>query len=569
MKKALIVLILIFASAAALLTLGLLFAFPGASEPRGASVLYWELDGPLAEASGNSPSLFPSTTADLTLAEAYSALRRARTDSRIRRLAVYFRSPTFGLAKAEELRRQFELLRQAGKPVACFLESAGEGTNGTLPYFVASACDTIALAPAGELNLLGLYAEGLFVRSTLDKLRITPNFTSAGIYKSAIETYTRSDRSAAAEQAVTAVLNHDFETLVASIAERRSLSPLRVAEIIDRGLFGAAEALQERLVDELLYPDEFLEQIHRLEDQELQRVNIQDYAARTTGSGPRIAVVFASGVIMRGASDSGGLWGERVVGSDDLVDCLDAVAEDEDINAVVLRVDSPGGSALASDLMLRALDRLATKKPLVASLSDVAASGGYYIVSHAPVIVAESTTLTGSIGVFSGKLVTGRFESELLGIDRDPLKRGSNADIYSSNTAFSPAQAALMQSRVDEIYERFLGHVTKGRKLNRDEAHALAQGRIWSGHHAFENRLVDHVGGLDLALELAAKAAGIEPSRVVPVYLPEAPSLFDQLTSLRSATRVSGFEAMRRELLPREPAALELAPSLAKLVHPF
>lgn len=569
MKRALLLaaLLLVFAVFLAFLAVVLLFSWDG--PPAAAGVLGWRFSGSLPEEAPGAEISLLGYRAQLTMAEAYAALRAARADARIDTVAVTIDDPDIGLAKAEEIWRLLAALRAAGKDVPCYLETAGEGSNGTLAYFLATACTTITLAPAGELNLLGLYSEGVFFRSTLDKLQIQPNFSAAGAYKSAIEVYTRSDHSAQAEEAIDAILDHDYELIVSTIAARRGLDPAAVRKLIDRAPLSAQEGLDAGLIDAIQYQDEYRARV-RGDRPASDEVELATYARQSSGTGGTVAVVFARGGIGRGESGRGGFSGEATLGSDDFAETLRRVGDDDSIDAVVLRVDSPGGSALASDLILREVDLLAKRKPLVASLSDVAASGGYYIVAHAPTIVAESSTITGSIGVFFGKLVTSGLERNLLGVTRDPLKRGANSDLYSSSIPFSPEQVRSIQAIVDRTYETFLTHVGAGRKLTREQTHAVAQGRVWTGKAALDHHLIDHLGGLDKAIALAATAAHLpDPNYPRLRFYPEPPSLLDLLLDQQQPLFGLHLPSLRDFVDEHPPQLLELPPDLARLSRPF
>lgn len=570
MKRLLVVFASLVVLAAGLALLGILVSSGGS--PLGApEVVVWKVDGPLVEAAPPRLLPLPGYRPSLSMAEVYTALREARTDGRVKGLAIYLEDPDFGLAKAQEVRRQFGLLRAAGKFVDCYLETAGEGSNGTLAYFLATACDDVRLAPAGEVNLLGLFAQGLFLRGALDKLRVEPDFQAIGAYKSAVETYTRKGWSAPAEEAISDLLDHDYGFLLAAVAQRTGGSEEAVRGLFDGAPYTADEALAAGLVDALAYPDEFRDHLRQRVGEEPEMVALRDYAARSRGGGGKeIAVVFAQGTIVRGASGVDGWSDEAFLGSDAVSALLDRLAGDDSVAAVVFRVDSPGGSALASDLILRSVERLAAAKPLVASLSDVAASGGYYIVAAAPAIVAEGATITGSIGVFGGKLVTGRFEEELLGVSRDSLKRGANADIYSSATPFSDEQAARVQALMEQVYSTFVGHVARGRKLAPERVEAVAQGRIWSGAEAVDLGLVDEVGGLDRAIERAATAAGLDPRTGVHLaFYPRAEGLFDWLLERRRPQLPVEVRRLAAALSGHRQRLLELPPEVAALAAPF
>jgi protease-4 len=544
----------------------------------GKKLLTLRLDSPLVEYVLEPALPFPGVEPLLTLSSAYRGLAAARKDPNVVGLAIYLEDASFGLAKAQELRRQLLELGKAGKPVTCYLETAGEGGNGTLEYFVASACGSISLAPAGEINLLGMNADSPFLRGSLDKLKIEPSFLTAGTFKSAAEIFTEERHSPPARAALEALLDGFFSTVVRDIAASRKLEPEAIRAAIDRAPLLPAEALEAGLVDLVEYPDEFRERMEKARGSG-KSVALADYARAVEArspSGRRIAVVFAVGAIVRGAGGTEPFSGEVMLGSRSLARTLDDLADDDSVVAVVLRVDSPGGSALASDLILREVERLKKKKPVIVSMSDVAASGGYYIAAKATKIVAEEATITGSIGVVSGKLATGRFQEELLGITHDPLRRGGNAGLYSTLAPFDERELALMRRRIDDIYVRFLDHVAAGRGLDRAAVDAVAQGRVWTGTDAREHRLVDELGGFDRAIELARDAAGVAPEATLGLaYFPRPDSLWDWLQSRRAARldaaalsgeflrTVAGLPAAP---LPRRPAAeLVLDPAYAAL----
>lgn len=574
MKKLLIVFLLLLGIAVAATVAGIFLARQGSGSAASAShatVLTWRIDRPLVEHQAEPALPFlPSERVD-TVSQLYSALHAARGDSAVRGIGVYIQDAAMGLAKAEEVRRQLQNLRQAGKFVDCYLETAGEGSNGTLAYFLATACDRIELAPAGEINLLGLYAEGLFLKGTFAKLKIDPDFHHVGAYKSASEIFTESEHSAPAEEAINAVLDSTYGRLIQEIARARKLPAPEVRRLIDGGPYGAEEALRLKLVDALSYPDEFRERVKKRA--KANEVALQDYtpaAGRPAAFGQKkLAVVFALGTIVRGGSGQP-LSGETDLGADDIAKELRRVAEDASVAAVVLRIDSPGGSALASDLILREVEQLKKRKPVIVSMSDVAASGGYYIASKANRIVAEATTLTGSIGVLGGKFVTRRLQEETLGMTHDPLKRGANADIYSTLTPFSPEQTAKVEGAMRRVYDTFVGHVAAGRKLSREAVHAVAQGRVWTGADAQRRGLIDDLGGFDRAIELAQKAAGLPAGRKVPLaFYPEQRNWIELFQDRRDPELAAALRQFVRIARPRTPGSLELPPEALTLVRPY
>lgn len=502
-----------------------------------AKILTLTLDAPLEEQALEPTLPFFGSEQPASMSLLYRGLLAARTDPAVRGVALHIHDAAFGLAKAQELRRQIAELDRAGKPVRCYLETAGEGGNGTLEYYLASACTSISLAPAGEINLLGLYADSPFLRGGLDKLRIEPSFLTAGEFKSAGEIFTEVRHSPAARVALDALLDGFYGQIVEGIASGREQDAATVRDWVAAAPLSATKALELGLVDELAYPDEFSDSLEKPAEGEEDAPELADflaYARRESGrlpGGKRLAILYAQGAIVRGGGGSDPFASEMLLGSADIAAELRDLAEDEGVVAVVLRVDSPGGSALASDLILREVERLREIKPVVVSMSDVAASGGYYIAARATSIVAEPATITGSIGVVTGKLATGRFQEELLGITHDPLQRGANADLYSPLKPYDERQTALMRGRVNEIYGRFLDHVAAGRELDRAAVEAVAGGRVWTGTDAKAVGLVDELGGLDRAVELAREAAGVPAADKLPlVYLPKAPSFLELLS---------------------------------------
>ncbi|TNF73238.1 MAG: signal peptide peptidase SppA [Acidobacteria bacterium] len=537
----------------------------------GPSVVTLRLTEPLPDYAPAPDVPFLGIDRDYSLASIYRGLAEAREDDAVKGVSLYIQNARFGLGKAQELRDLLLSFKQREKFVDCYLETAGEGTNGTLSYYLAAACDHLSLAPAGHLNLLGLYADSAFFRGTLDKLKIEPFFSRIGPYKSAAEAYTEYEHSAAAEEALGELLDDIYDQIVSAIADGRGLEPAAVRELIDRAPLTAEEALAAGLVDELAYPDEFESRIDELAGGRSRLTALSDYGSGAPfGTTRRVAVVFAQGTIIRGRGGIDPWTQQRYLGSETLQELLRELADRPEIVAVVLRIDSPGGSALASDLMLREIESLAAHKPIVVSMSDVAASGGYYIAAKAARIITQPATLTGSIGVTGGKLMTRRFQQELLGISHDTLRRGANADFYSSLEGFTPVQLARFEELMDDVYTTFVGHVADGRSMTPDEVDAVAGGRVWTGRRAVDLGLADELGGLDTALEAARQAAGADDLSALAIdYFPRPPSLWDLLYR-RSRPLLSARRLDLEQLLePHTPQLLELPPALVRLTRPF
>ncbi|HKI87108.1 MAG TPA: signal peptide peptidase SppA [Thermoanaerobaculia bacterium] len=569
--KRLLLFFLVLAVLSSLLAAFIVFAARQSRSLGGPAVISWRVSGPFLDLAPPVTLPLPGARARGSFAMVYRALTRARTDPRVRGLAVSIEDASFGLAHAQELRDLMTSVRNAGKFVDCYLETAGAGSNGTLEYYLASACGHISLAPTGEMNLLGLYASTPFLRGTLDKLKIDPQFVHIGQFKSASETFTNSEMSEPARTALSAVLDDDYKILTDDIASSRKLPVARVLSIIDGAPYTASQALALKLVDSLSYPDEFRARIERLAGGSPRWIPLSAYShTLRSPSEPRIAVVFAQGEIVRG---SGGFdpWAGRVsIGSGGMAKILDSLSRDDSVRAVVLRINSPGGSALASDLILHSVAQLKKKKPVVVSMSDLAASGGYYMACGANKIVAEPLTLTGSIGVLGGKLVTRDFQKDLLGITHGSITRGANADFYSTLDRFTPEQMARFQDQMKAVYDQFIAHVAAGRAMSEDAVRAVAEGRVWTGKAALARGLVDELGGLSTAISVARKAAKIpSTSKVSLAFYPRPRNIFE---TLFNPSRIGLFErllSLRADLPNRPVATLEVSPFFRDLPRPF
>lgn len=569
MKKLLFIFFFLLGVAVMATVAGILLGGKRGAVGEGPTVLVWHLAGPVLEQ--REPRLpFSNSPEPASIAELYPALRAARQDSGVRGLALYIQDADLGLAKAQELRRQMMALRRAGKFVDCYLETAGEGSNGTLPYYLATACESISLAPAGDLNLLGLYTESRFLRGTFDKLKIEPDFNRVGRYKSAVESYTQTQYSPEAQEALAAVLDGYYAQIVSAISEARHKSDAEVRALIDGAPWSAQEALARGLVDRLAYPDEFKAALEKRVGRKPSWLSIEDYSPSSPIAGKRVAVVFALGEIVRGSGGAAPWTDEVYLGSDDMARVLRDVGEDRSIAAVVLRIDSPGGSALASDFILREVERLREKKPVIVSMSDTAASGGYYIAARADKIVAEPATLTGSIGIFGGKLVTRRFEEEILGVGHDTQKRGANADLYSTLQPYTPQQQVRVQQLMNGTYQTFIGHVAAGRRMSRSAVEGVASGRVWTGAAAQRIGLVDELGGLDRAVELARQQAHIGAGETVGLdFYPPPPSWLDLFVEKRQPRLPAALADVVKSLEKTPPHLLELPPEVARIARPF
>ena len=430
-------------------------------------------------------------------------LDRAAHDDRVRALVLHVQDLDWGWGRLSEVRDAVARVAAAGKPVYAVLESGGDAE-----YFLASVARVVAIPPATTLGVDGLSASATFIRGTLDKLDIHPNFAHAGEYKSGIEFYTRGDMSAPAREALEALLDDTFRVLVDSLARSRRLPRDSLLRLIDEGPFTASEAQRAGLVDRLAYADQVDSMAVLQAGPGAEAVTLAHYDDRSPVHwGARVAYVSASGTIASGRSrfqPDGG----QVLGAETLIQALHEVRERHAIKAVVLRIDSPGGEESAADDIWHEVKRLAATKPVIVSMSDLAASGGYYIAAPASRIVAQPATITGSIGVYAGKLnILGLYRK--LGLNVETVSRGRHAGLLSPFRDFTPEESARFQAQLEDAYRLFLGRVAEGRRLPEAAVDSVARGRVWSGHAARPCALVDSLGGILTAFHLAVRRAGL------------------------------------------------------------
>jgi protease-4 len=440
---------------------------------------------------------------------------RAAQDPQVKGLVLRVGPLEAGWARVQDLRDALVRFRETGKPSWAHLEFAGN-----LEYYLATGCERIAAAPTGMLNVSGLAAEVTFFRGTLDKVGVQAQFEGVGKYKNAPDQFTETGFTGPHREQMESLVDSLFEQYVAVVAESRDLSEERVRAIIDEGPFDVAVAAEKGLVDALLYRDEIDERLPGG-----QRVGPARYVKGARGFGfdgrPKLALVYALGEIMPGESSEVPFGGGSSAGADTISRGLRQAARDSSIRAIVLRVDSPGGVGVAADAVWREVGRARLKKPVIVSMGDAAASGGYYIAMNGDAILAQPGTITGSIGVFSGKFsMRGLYEK--LGLSHETVRRGRHAALFSSWDPWTEEERAKVRALNESFYETFIKKAAEGRQRTPEEIDAVAQGRIWTGTQALENGLVDRLGGLDAAVAVAREKAGIRPGQAVElVVLPE------------------------------------------------
>jgi len=494
-------------------------------------ILVLELAGEIPErAPFTIPLPFFEENTPLTVSDIWRLLRAAETDSRIKAVALMPGGVRAGWAKLQEIHADLERLAKTGKPVAAYLRSPS-----AREYYLATAAGSIGMPPEDLLDLKGLRAELSFFKGTLDKLGVQVEIEHAGKYKDFGDMFTRSAMSPETREVLTSVLDEIYGQLTAAIAAGRKRNPEQVRAMIDEGPFLARQAHAKGLVDSLVYEDQLFEDLEkRTGGARLGRVSARDYlksvSSRDGQGGPNhVALVVAAGSITRARET--GLEQDAGIQAPAFVRLLRQVGEDAAIRAVVVRVDSPGGESFASDEIWREMNRLSRRKPLVISMSDEAASGGYYISMTGDPIVAYPGTFTGSIGVFFGKLnLRGLYDK--LGVKKQLITRGRFAAIDSDYEPLSPAARQKLREGVDDNYKVFVEKVAEARKRKFQEVEPLAQGRVWLGSQAKRLQLVDELGGLDRALELAREKAGIPRREAITlVVYPPKRSLFERLMS--------------------------------------
>jgi protease-4 len=451
------------------------------------------------------------------------SLQKAKRDPRI--TSVLLLPSTLELpfwAKVQELRDAIVDFRQSGKTVVAFLEYGGDRE-----YYLASAADRVFLLPTSPLDLTGIASYEIFLRGALDSIGAFPDFLQIGAYKTAANQFTQRAFTPAHREMAESLNRDLYEQLVRGIAEARRKSPDEIRALFDEGPFTPDAALRAGLIDDLAYRDQLEDRVPALKPPtgDLFRVEESEYrrvSPRSVGIRPqaRVAVLHASGVIASGTSSYDAVNG-AIVGSDTIVEQIRRIRDDESIRAIVLRVDSPGGSAVASDVIWRELTIMRDaqpSRPLIASMSDLAASGGYYISMPADVIVAQPATLTGSIGIFGGKVAIGETLAKV-GVTTATVQSGRNASLSSPFEPFTPEQRTKVMEYMNVFYDAFVEKAAVSRRTTPAQIDAVAQGRVWTGRQARERGLVDELGGLDTAVAIAKQRAGIPADQDVELIV--------------------------------------------------
>jgi protease-4 len=463
---------------------------------------------------------------EITLTDALTCIDEASRDSHVKGLVLKLFPSGAGVAKCEELKAAVERFRKSKKPVIAF-SPVFEGHH----YLIASAADSIFMPPAGYVVIPGPSSSAVFIRGTLDKLGINPNIHRIEDYKSAAEMYTEKSRTPKSREMTVWLLGDIYEKYVADIAAARGCGEDAVLTWVDRGLYSPERALGEGIIDGIRYWDEIE---GRFEKNDVRLVGAQEYLrskrAVSPLDGPRVAVVHAQGLITTGESGFDPLGG-LTMGSETIIDALRKARDDDGVKAVVLRVDSPGGDGIAGDMISREVELVSKEKPIVVSMSDVAASGGYEISYRADRIIAMPGTITGSIGSITGKMnMRGLYDK--LGVTKDEIGTARNSLIDSDYRDFSEDEWALVKEEHWAFYRSWITQIALFREMPVDSVDSLARGRVWTGKQAAATGLVDEVGDMHRAVAAACELAGIaDSSRVVLVHYPRRLTILQEILS--------------------------------------
>ncbi len=527
------------------------------------SVLVLALDGNLPEAAPvDIPIPFLQSQSAPTVRDVWTSLREAATDNKIKALVIQPHGLLAGWGKLQEVRQEILNFKKSGKPVYAFLQSPGSGE-----YYLATAADKIFVSPDDMLDVKGFRLEELYFKNSLDKLGVGVQVDHIGRYKDAGDIFTRTNMSPETRDVLNQVLDQIYGDFCATTGQGRHKSADDMKALVDMGPFIASQAKATGLVDELGYEDQVYADLKKKTGVgELNKISIKTYFRAAPGKGDRIAMLVGEGDIVSGDPENNGFGNETSISSGGFSKVIRQVRNDRSIKGVIVRIDSPGGDAVASDEILHELKLLSAAKPLVISMSDLAASGGYFISMTGDPIVSYPNTITGSIGVlYVRPNFHGLFDK--LGIQNDMLTRGKLADMDSPFNPLSDAARQKLHDSIEATYRSFVSKVASARKKTYDQIDPLAQGRVWMGTQARDNGLVDELGGLDRAIALVRKKANLSATGDTNLVMyPPRRSLFEVLANSSSeATADAVAETKLRKTIPGLPGPALLKGGLLRI----
>lgn len=534
-----------------MLTVGVVAGLTGGADEQvivsDKSVLQLDLNVQITEQQAENPFAglpFPGAeSATVGLLPLKQAISKAKDDPKIEGIFLNVSYPMTGFATLEEIRQSILDFRESGKWVIAYADAMSEGA-----YYLASAADKVYLNPEGDVEFNGLAVEVTFFKKMFDKLEIKPEIFRVGQFKSAVEPFMLEKMSPENKLQLTEMINSIYDYVLTRVSDSRGIEKSRLKEISDKMLVRNAKlSVEHGLVDSLLYYDQVLTELRgKLDLKEDGKVKFikynkyrKSYTESTAVSSNEVAVIVADGTIMMGTGDRG------VIGGDAFAAEIRKARENDKVKAIVIRINSPGGSFVASDMMWREVKLATEKKPVIASMSDYAASGGYYLAMACDTIVAQPHTITGSIGIFSVLFDASGLLNNKLGITFDDVKTGEYGEMVTMSRPLTDAEKNVWQTRTEEIYDTFTRKAAEGRGMSQDDIKLVASGRVWTGTQAKEKKLVDVLGDYNDAIEIAAKAAGIEDDYKVRLYPYQKPFFQQFMEDIEENSRVS---AMKEEL---------------------
>ena len=500
-----------------------------------------------------------------TLRDVVDSIDRGANDDRVVGMVAKIGAAPMGMAQVQEIRDAVQRFRAHKKFAVAYAETFGEFGPGNGSYYLATAFDQIYLQPSGDVGLTGIILESPFIKGTLSKLGVTFHGGQRYEYKNAFNFFTETKYTPAHKEAMTAILNSWFSQMKDGICQARQIAPDKFQALVDAGPYLGKEAVTAKLVDGVAYRDEVYSKVKSKAGDGAELLYLEKYldrAGRPHERGKTVALVFGVGSVTRGKSDYDPVQGSQNMGSDTVASAIRAAVADKDVKAILFRVDSPGGSYVASDTIWREVVKARQAgKPVIVSMGDLAGSGGYFVAMAADKIVAQPGTITASIGVLGGKMLTSGLWDKV-GLSWDEVHQGASATMFTGTHDYTPAEWARFQAWLDRVYVDFTGKVADGRKLPKEKVLEIAKGRIWSGQDAKNLGLVDELGGYDTALKLAKKAAGIpESDEVKVVVYPRPKTLFEALVQRRGAdnsNKEAVAQTLARILQDVQPVAREL-----------
>jgi protease-4 len=515
------------------------------------TILEANFEQALPEDVPDSPTAKLMNSDRATVRDVVDAIDRGASDDRVVGMVAKIGAAPLGMAKVQEIREAVQRFRAHKKFAIAYAETFGEFGPGNGAYYLATAFDQIYLQPSGDIGLTGIIMESPFVKGTLAKLGITFHGDHRYEYKNALNFFTETKYTPPHKEAMTAIMMSWFNQMKEGICQARQIAPEKFQAIVDAGPYLGKEAVDAKLVDGIAYRDEVYSQVRSKAGARAQFLYLEKYldrAGHPHDYGKQIALVFGVGGVTRGKSDYDPVQGSTNMGSDTVAGAIRAAAADKDVKAILFRIDSPGGSYVASDTIWReVVNARKAGKPVIVSMGDLAGSGGYFVAMAADKIVAQPGTITASIGVLGGKMLTSGLWDKV-GFSWDEVHQGNNATMFTGTQDYTPAEWARFEAWLDRVYVDFTGKVAEGRKLPKEKVLQIAKGRIWSGQDAKNLGLVDELGGYDTALNLAKKAAGIGDGEDVRIVVYPRPKTFLQSLLQRQGADNSDKEAVGQTL---------------------